>query len=144
MKQTRRLTTTACAALFAITLAAALLTGCSGKDGKSGKDAPPPEGKLTVTVYAYCPCARCNTRQWKGMLSTGEKMRKLLAEGKNICAADPTVIPMGATVTYNGKNYIVADTGSGIKGNTINILLDSHRDVYDFGKKENQSISYKK
>lgn len=71
-------------------------------------------------------------------------MKKLLAEGKNICAADPDVIPMGSIVTYNGKNYVVADTGRRIKGNTINILLNSHREVYAFGVKENQTISYRK
>jgi 3D (Asp-Asp-Asp) domain-containing protein len=54
------------------------------------------------------------------------------------------VIPMGSIVTYNGKNYVVADTGRRIKGNTINILLNSHREVYAFGVKENQTISYRK
>lgn len=78
------------------------------------------------------------------MVSTGQRMQKLLAEGKNICAVDPKVIPMGATVTYNGKDYIAADTGGTIKGNTINILLGSHKEVYEFGKKENQTITFKK
>lgn len=122
-------------------------SGCSGcseklknvKDGALGKS----EGTLEVTVYAYCPCARCNTAKWKGRVSTGQKMRTLLSQGKNICAADPKVIPMGSTVTYNGKEYVVADTGSSITGNTINILLGSHREVYDFGVKKNQTITYK-
>jgi len=78
------------------------------------------------------------------MVSTGQTMKKLLAEGKNICAADPDVIPMGSIVTYNGRNYVVADTGRKIKGNTINILLNSHREVYDFGVKKDQMISYRK
>jgi len=71
-------------------------------------------------------------------------MGKLLARGKGICAADPSVIPMGSIVTYNGKEYVVDDTGSGIKGNTINILLESHKDVYDFGVKKDQTITFKK
>lgn len=132
-------------------LFAAGISGCSGcsgcsKDGKGIKDGffGKSEGILTVTVYAYCPCARCNTQKWKGRVSTGQRMKKLLAEGKNICAADPTVIPMGSTVTYDGKEYVVADTGSSIKGNTINILLGSHREVYAFGVKKDQTISYKK
>ena len=146
MNKERAITMAAGAFLSALVLVAAGLAGCSkgGKNGSSDTSSLPSEGTLTVTVYAYCPCARCNTRQWKGMLATGQTMQKLLAEGKNICAVDPKVIPMGATVTYNGKNYIAADTGSNIKGNTINILLGSHREVYDFGKKENQTISYKK
>ncbi len=78
------------------------------------------------------------------MLSTGQKMKKLLAEGKNICAADPGVLPLGSVVTYNGKDYLVADTGRVIKGNTINILLNTHREVNAFGVKKDQMISYRK
>ncbi len=99
---------------------------------------------MNVTVYAYCPCAKCNTKKWKGMVSTGQKMKRLLAEGKNICAADPGVIPMGSIVTYNGRDYVVADTGRVIKGNTINILLNTHREVYAFGVKRDQTISWRK
>lgn len=146
MNYHRTLSTAACAFLSALVLVTAGLAGCSRgeKDDASGTGSVPSEGTLTVTVYAYCPCARCNTRQWKGMLATGQTMQKLLAEGKNICAVDPKVIPMGATVTYSGKNYIAADTGSNIKGNTINILLGSHKEVYEFGRKENQTITFKK
>jgi len=137
--------------LFACMLVAAGISGCSGCSGcsKGGKDLKDrilgqSGGTLTVTVYAYCPCARCNTEKWKGRVTTGQTMKKLLAEGKNICAADPNVIPMGSIVTYNGKEYVVADTGSSIKGNTINILLNSHREVYAFGVKKDQTISYRK
>ncbi len=155
MKRERKTTLPVCAVLLAATLFAAGMSGCSGCSGcsKTGKDSGggildsltgSKKGTLNVTVYAYCPCARCNTEKWKGRVTTGQTMKKLLAEGKNICAADPKVIPMGSTVTYNGKEYIVADTGSGIKGNTINILLGSHREVYAFGVKKNQAISYKK
>ncbi len=146
MNNQRTLSTAACAFLSALVLATAGLAGCSkgGKDGASDTGSVPSEGTLTVTVYAYCPCSKCNTRQWRGMVSTGQRMQKLLAEGKNICAVDPKVIPMGATVTYNGKDYIAADTGGTIKGNTINILLGSHKEVYEFGKKENQTITFKK
>jgi 3D (Asp-Asp-Asp) domain-containing protein len=126
-------------------------TGCTGGTGcsKEGKKASESifsrsGGTLNVTVYAYCPCAKCNTKKWKGMVSTGQKMKKLLAEGKNICAADTSVIPMGSIVTYNGRDYVVADTGRVIKGNTINILLNTHREVYAFGVKRDQTISWRK
>ena len=116
------------------------------KDKTLGSDTSPARSgeTLNVTVYAYCPCATCNTRKWKGRVATGQTMKKLLAEGKNICAADPKVIPMGSIVTYNGRDYVVTDTGSRIKGNTINILLNSHREVYAFGVKKDQTISYRK
>jgi 3D (Asp-Asp-Asp) domain-containing protein len=154
MKRRRKTTMPVCVVLSAFFLFAAGISGCSGCSGfpgcsKGGKDAKSSifsrsEGTLNATVYAYCPCSKCNTKKWKGMVSSGQTMKKLLAEGKNICAADPDVIPMGSTVTYNGKKYVVADTGRRIKGNTINILLNSHREVYAFGVKENQTISYRK
>ncbi len=151
MKTDLRKTLHACAALTLLVFFAAGLSGCflCSKDGNKSKEGifsslTGSGGTLTATVYAYCPCAKCNTRQWKGRVSTGQSMKKLLAEGKNICAADPDVIPLGSTVTYDGKEYLVADTGSGIKGNTINILLPSHREVNAFGIKKDQTISYKK
>lgn len=154
MKRVRVSSLSACSIITVIMLCAAGLSGCSGcsgcsKEGKEGTGGilgslTDSRGTMTVTVYAYCPCARCNTAQWKGRVSTGQKMKKLLAEGKNICAADPDVLPLGTIVTYNGKDYVVADTGSNIKGNTINILLGSHRGVNAFGVKKDQTISYKK
>jgi len=151
MKQKRKISLPVFVFLAGFMLFAAGISGCSGcsgcsKDGKGLKDmiSGKTEGTLTVTVYAYCPCSRCNTKKWKGRVSSGQTMKKLLAQGKGICAADPSVIPMGSIVTYNGKEYVVADTGSGIKGNTINILLGSHREVYDFGVKKDQVITYKK
>ncbi|HNW30673.1 MAG TPA: 3D domain-containing protein [Spirochaetota bacterium] len=151
MRQKRKISLPVFMFLAGFMLFAAGISGCSGcsgcsKDGKSLKDmiSGKSEGTLTVTVYAYCPCARCNTKKWKGRVSSGQTMGKLLARGKGICAADPSVIPMGSIVTYNGKEYVVDDTGSGIKGNTINILLESHKDVYDFGVKKDQTITFKK
>lgn len=157
MKREHKRALYACALLSAVMLFASGTSGCSGcsKDGKDAKggilgcNAKMPDlvrsgGTLDVTVYAYCPCAKCNTAKWKGRVSSGQRMKKLLAEGKNICAADPSVIPMGSIVTYNGKEYVVADTGRSIKGNMINILLGSHREVNAFGVKKDQTISYRK
>jgi 3D (Asp-Asp-Asp) domain-containing protein len=153
MKKERKSTLAVCAVLSAFAIITAGISGCSGffkgcKDAEkktTGSDSgsTPSSGTLNVTVYAYCPCARCNTKKWKGMVSTGQHMKKLLAEGKNICAADPDVIPMGSIVTYDGRDYVVADRGSNIKGNTINILLGSHKEVYNFGVKRDQSISFR-
>jgi len=94
---------------------------------------------LTVKIYAYCPCKICN-KQWAGMVSTGQTMAEVKEKGLNICAADPTVLPYGTTIRYDGKDYFVTDCGSAIKGNTIDILLEHHGDTLKFGVKENQTI----
>jgi 3D (Asp-Asp-Asp) domain-containing protein len=139
-----------CMVISALALVAAGMTGCSGcsDEGKDGTVRPGnrearQEGTLTVTVYAYCPCAKCNSEQWKGMVATGHKMKALQARGKNICAADTSVIPMESIVTYKGKDYVVADRGGKTKGNVISILVPTHRDVKAFGVKRNQTITYR-
>lgn len=150
MKKEKMMLLTVCAVLCAFALITAGITGCS-KDKKDAKDnkgtvtqvSEDNEGQRTmdVTVYAYCPCGKCNTEKWTGMLSTGKRMKTLLSKGEHICAADPSVIPLGSTVNFKGKDYIVADTGRKIKGNTINILLENHRAVNAFGVKKDQTIT---
>lgn len=135
-------------------LIAVLISGCSKEEEKSTEqtvqqqeetvEAPEVETEeqtMNVTVYAYCPCSICNTARWKGMVSTGKRMKAILAEGKNICAADPDIIPLGSTIEYDGVEYYVCDTGSRIKGKTINILLKNHKMVREFGVKKNQTIT---
>ena len=49
--------------------------------------------------------------------------------GKTI-AVDPTVIPLGTTVYIEGIGFRVAqDTGSGVKGNHIDILVNGHNEA---------------
>jgi len=95
---------------------------------------------MEVTVTAYCPCTICNTKKWAGMVSTGRKIKDILAEGYNICAADPAVIPLRTKIAYDGLEYLVADTSSAIKGKRINILKKTHSKTTDFGVKRNQTI----
>jgi 3D (Asp-Asp-Asp) domain-containing protein len=94
---------------------------------------------LTVKVYAYCSCKICNA-QWVGMVSTGQTMAEIKEKGLSICAADPTVLPYGTIIKYDEKEYYVTDCGAAIKGNTINILMEHHKDTLTFGIKENQTI----
>ena len=143
----------ALAVILLILLIAVGIKGCIADDEKQIKTtdqvqreyrADPDSETMQVTVYAYCPCAICNTEKWKGKVSTGQKIKDILARGNNIAAADPDVIPLGTTIEYNGVEYLVADTGGNIKGKTINILKDNHKDAYNFGVRYNQTIRIKK
>jgi 3D (Asp-Asp-Asp) domain-containing protein len=53
-------------------------------------------------------------------------------------AADPGVFPLGTILYVPGYGYgIVADTGSAIKGNKIDLYFDTKRQVYEeWGKRE--------
>ena len=97
-------------------------------------------GTMTVRVLAYCPCVKCNTVKWEGMVATGHAMISFTERGVNICAADPDYIPLGVTIKYDDKEYLVIDVGKDIKGKTINILLPTHKEAQDFGVKEDQVI----
>lgn len=53
-------------------------------------------------------------------------------------AADPNVYPIGTVLFISGYGYgVVADTGSAIKGNRIDLYYETVEDVYNqWGKKE--------
>lgn len=71
-------------------------------------------GQFTITYY------------WPGediygsLTSTGV----IAQEGKTI-AVDPSVIPYGSKVLINGNEYIAEDCGGAIKGNKIDIFVES-------------------
>lgn len=48
-------------------------------------------------------------------------------------AVDPRVIPLGTHVLINGVEYIAQDTGGLIKGNRIDIFMDSETECVNFG-----------
>jgi len=97
---------------------------------------------MTVTVVAYCPCAKCN-EQWAGLVCTGHKMKEFTDKGINICATDPTVIPLGSKIIYDDKEYLATDVGAKIKGKVIDILFPTHKEADDFGVKKEQTILVK-
>ena len=76
-------------------------------------------GRFKLTYY--CPCRKCNGK-WTGKATaSGEP----LTPGTTI-AVDPKVIPLGTRVRIGEHEFIAQDTGSGIKGNRIDICLEDH------------------
>lgn len=90
--------------------------------------------KRTLTVSASYYIAMC-AEGCTGITATGIDVRNTnMVDGYRIIAADPSVIPLGTIVrvvtpqeTFMAK---VADTGGGIRGNMIDILINdlSHAD----------------
>lgn len=58
--------------------------------------------------------------QYSRLTSTGA----IAEEGRTI-AVDPTIIPYGSIVKINGNEYLAEDCGGAIKGNKIDIFVDS-------------------
>ena len=49
-------------------------------------------------------------------------------------AVDPSVIPYGSEVVIDGHTYIAEDCGGAIKGNRIDIVVDTHAEALQLGK----------
>ena len=57
----------------------------------------------------------------------------------HIVAVDPRVIPLGSRLYIDGYGFAVAaDTGGAIKGNRIDLLLETHQTALKFGRRQLQ------
>lgn len=83
-------------------------------------------GECTITHYC---CEKyqhvCGTGT--GLTATG------IPVAPGMVAVDPDVIPLGSTVIIDGQEYLAADTGEDIKGNWIDIAVESHQEALDLG-----------
>ena len=83
-------------------------------------------------ITHYCNCSKCCGKWAGGTTASGTKPK----EGRTI-AVDPNVIPMGSKVIIDGYNngmtYISEDTGGAIKGNKIDVFVNSHSRALQLG-----------
>lgn len=80
-------------------------------------------------ISHYCSCETCCNKS-DGITASGTQA----TAGRTI-AADPDVLPMGSTVIIDGHTYTVEDVGGAIKGNRIDIFMDSHEEALQAGVK---------
>ncbi|NFN95339.1 DUF348 domain-containing protein [Clostridium botulinum] len=82
--------------------------------------------KLSVVATAY-----------SGHSTTATGRRPVRnANGLSTIAVDPSVIPLGSKVYVEGYGYaIAADTGGAIKGNIIDLYLDSSNECINWGRR---------
>lgn len=78
-------------------------------------------------VSAYCPCYLCSEGYGRET-ATGARA----TAGRTI-AVDPNVIPYGTAVEINGHTYIAEDCGGDIKGNRIDLFVDTHTETLEWG-----------
>lgn len=76
-----------------------------------------------------------------GITKTGIDVRNTIynEKGQRIIAVDPNVIPLGSLVEVrleNGQTFVAeaADTGGCIKGKRIDILVETKKQAYQFGR----------
>ena len=83
-------------------------------------------GEFVITYY--CPESCCCGEYADGVTASGTKA----TAGRTI-AADPDVLPMGSVVIIDGHTYTVEDVGGAIKGNRIDIFMNSHEEALKAG-----------
>src|SRR5690606_20608207 len=97
------------------------------------------DGWRTFEATAYT--ARCEG--CTGITKTGYDVRHTIyaEDGRRIIAVDPSIIPIGSTVEIRlagGRTFeaVALDIGGAIKGERIDILVDTKNDAYQFGRQD--------
>lgn len=87
-------------------------------------------------VSAYCSCEIC-CQEWANNRPNGIVYGASGAELKpnHSIAVDTDIIPYGKSVFIDGIEYVAEDCGGAIKGNRIDIYMDSHEAAVEFGVK---------
>lgn len=84
--------------------------------------------KVEATAYTS-NCNGCS-----GITYTGIDLKA--NPNAKVVAVDPSIIPLGSKVYVEGYGEAIAgDTGGAIKGNRIDVFIDSKEDVREFGRK---------
>ena len=86
--------------------------------------------ELTVESTAYtADCGGCS-----GITATGINLKA--NPNQKVISVDPSVIPLGSKVWVEGYGEAIAgDTGGAIKGNKIDIYMQSHDAAINWGRK---------
>jgi 3D (Asp-Asp-Asp) domain-containing protein len=89
-------------------------------------------GYFTLTYY--CPCSKCCGKYASGITASGTTA----TAGRTI--ATSSQYAFGTQMIINGHTYTVEDRGGAIKGNKIDIYVDSHEEALKLGKKTNVPV----
>lgn len=77
-------------------------------------------------ITGYCPCGECSG-PWGRQTSTGAT-----CTANRTIATDQSVIPAGTKVIIEGNPYVYVaeDVGGGVKGNHIDVFVDTHSETF--------------
>ncbi len=89
-----------------------------------------------ASAYTASTCGKSPSSKGYGITATGAKAKR------GIIAVDPSVIPLGTRVyiesadgAYSYGYAVAADTGGAIKGNKVDLYMDSYSQCTQFGRR---------
>lgn len=107
--------------------------GTANPNSNSPQTAQAKQGGKEITMNATAYTADCNG--CSGITATGINLKS--NPNAKVVAVDPSVIPLGSKVWVEGYGYAVAgDTGGAIKGNRIDLHVQSKGQANNFGRKQ--------
>ena len=89
-------------------------------------------GYFTLTYY--CPCSKCCGQWASGITASGTTAEA----GRTIATSNKYAF--GTKMNINGHIYTVEDRGGAIKGNKIDIYVNSHSEALKLGKQTNVPV----
>lgn len=83
----------------------------------------------TFTVTHYC------CEKYPHICNSGAPYKTAMGTTPHVggCAVDPAKIPLGSYVKINGSVYHAEDTGGAIKGNRIDLVVNTHKEALSKG-----------
>jgi 3D (Asp-Asp-Asp) domain-containing protein len=109
---------------------AVFLMGPQGFQGSRGAGSFERAKVMTMESTAYTPSAGRGSRA-TFRTATGRRA------AYGVVAVDPRVIPLGTLVFVEGYGFaIAADTGGAIKGNKIDVCIESYREAIQWGRRD--------
>lgn len=85
-------------------------------------------GTKYYKVTAYCSCSKCCGKK-TGRTASGTKA----TAGRTVAAS--AQFKFGTKLNINGKTYVVEDRGGAVKGNKIDVYMNSHAAALAWGVK---------
>lgn len=82
-----------------------------------------------MRVTAYCPCSKCCGKWANGITAIGTTAKA----GRTVAA--PPGYAFGTKLLINGKVYVVEDRGGAIKGNRLDMYVNTHAEALRWGVK---------
>lgn len=86
-------------------------------------------------ITAYCNCKKCCGQYSPEAGGKGTTKTGTMPQAGLTIATDPSVIPLGSYVSFNEHIYHAEDIGGAIKGNHIDLYVNSHEEALNWGVK---------